>query len=151
MICCFIVRPSAIGGFEILQLRREPADYMGGTWATVYGQIEKDETAIVAALRELREEAGLIPKEFFRLERVNSFFIPGTDTLWHCVQFCAIVAVDAEVLLNAEHDAFRWTSIGSAESEFIWQNDVTTIAEIQTQILRNSPAKPYLRIALSDH
>jgi dATP pyrophosphohydrolase len=151
MIGCFVVRPSAIGGFEILQLRREPADYMGGTWATVYGQIEDGETAVSAALRELHEEASLIPKELYRMERVNSFYIPGTDTLWHCVQFCALVAADAKVILNAEHDAFRWISIGSAQTEFIWQNDVTTIAEIQTTILRNSAAKPFLRIVFPNH
>jgi hypothetical protein len=40
--------------------------------------------------------------------------------------------------------------MSAAQSEFFWQNDVTTIAEIETIILRNSPVKPHLRIALPD-
>src|SRR3982750_4603443 len=110
MAACFVVRPGEAGGrHEFLQLRRAPDDFMGGAWSTVRGKIEEGETAWGAALRELREEAGIEPVEFYQLDTVDIFYLHGDDTLWHCPGFCAVVGRDVKVILNAEHDAFRWT------------------------------------------
>ena len=81
---------------------------MGGTWQTVYGQSKAGEKAPTAVLRELKEETGLLPAELYRLEGVNVFYVVPHDTIWHCIQFCAIVDRRQPVKLNREHDASRW-------------------------------------------
>jgi dATP pyrophosphohydrolase len=148
MVCCYIVRPDASGGNEFLQIRRHADDFMGGTWQTVYGQSEPRETAVAAALRELREETRLVPAEFYRLEHVSIFYTIAHDTLWHCVQFCAIVGREVGVTLNAEHTEFRWLSAAEAIKEFMWEDDRRAVAEIIREILGDGPAKPHLRIML---
>src|SRR5436305_1491279 len=97
MITCYVVRKDG-DSHQFLQLRRIPHDFMGGTWQAISGGIEPEETAWQAALRELNEEAGLMPIEFYRLPVVNTFYIAEHDTLWHTVPFCAIVAPEALVI-----------------------------------------------------
>jgi dATP pyrophosphohydrolase len=132
--------------YEFLQMRRAASDYLGGSWQTVLGQIETGETAVAAALRELKEEVGLVPMEFYQLDQVSVFFIASRDTIYHCVQFCAFVSADSKVTLNEEHDAFRWLAANEAEPAFLWPGDRQGVREILSQILTNGPSKSHMRI-----
>ena len=122
---------------------------MGGTWQLISGGIEPDETAWQAALREMWEETRLTPKEFYRLGTLASFYRPDKDTLNTAPMFCAIVAEDAEVQINSEHDQFEWVSVDSAWSRLMWPSDHSGLAEVKSVILENGRAKEYLRIPLS--
>src|SRR5258708_4951068 len=78
MVACFVVREGPPpGSHELLQLRRSPDDLLGGAWSTVRGKIEQGEKAWQAALRELREEAGISPLEFYQLDTVDIFYLHG--------------------------------------------------------------------------
>ncbi len=146
MVQCYVVREAAGGGHEFLQLRRVPSDFMGGTWQNVYGGIKESETAWQAALRELREETGLTPLEFYQLDTVNSFYLAHDDCIWNCPGFCAIVSPSAEVVLNEEHDAYRWVQRDDYAAGLMWPGERAACAELCREILDNGPAKPYLRI-----
>jgi dihydroneopterin triphosphate diphosphatase len=144
---CFVVRPAG-QAHEFLQLLRAPGKYMGETWQLVTGGIEPDETAWQTALRELREETGLTPAEFYQLDVVNTFYIARSDTIFHSPMFCAIVAPQAQVRLNPEHTDFRWTPRSRIESSLMWPGEKTALRELMAEILDNGPAKPYLRLEL---
>jgi 8-oxo-dGTP pyrophosphatase MutT (NUDIX family) len=149
MVSCYVARPAADGGkHEFLQLRRSKDDYMGGTWQAIYGQSEEGESPVAAVVRELREEAGLIARELYRLDQVSVFYIASTDTMWHCVPFCAIVTREQPVVLNDEHDAARWVPSADAEEVFMWKDNRDAIRDIQGYILVDSVAKPHMRIPL---
>jgi dihydroneopterin triphosphate diphosphatase len=149
MISCYVTRPTVDrSGHEFLQLRRSKGDFMGGTWQAVYGQSVAGETPVAAVLRELREETGLIPAEMYRLDRVAVFYVSADDTLWHCIPFCAIVKAEQKIVLNDEHDDFRWVSMEEAPKLFMWQDNRDALQCIQNEILAESLAKPYLRIPL---
>jgi len=147
MISVYVIRPAATS-HEILQLRRAQNDYMGGTWQTVRGTMEANETAWQAALRELKEETGLTPTEFYKLSLLEIFYLTHDETIWHCPAFCALVAADANVILNEEHDAARWLPIESAAKDFMWPAEPQAIAELTREIINTGPAKPYLEIKL---
>jgi dATP pyrophosphohydrolase len=149
MVACFVVRPDDNGSLsEFLQLRRSPGETLAGAWSTVRGKIEDAETAWAAALRELAEEAGLIPDEFFQLDTVDIFYLHADDTLWHCPGFCAVVGRDVNVMLNEEHDALRWVRRTDIDHSFIWPGERAQLAEACREILDGGPARAYLRIAL---
>lgn len=147
MVSCYVVRPAPDGrSHEFLQLRRSPGKYLAGAWSTVRGKIEPGEKAWQAALRELREEAGISPVEFFQLDTVDIFYLWGDDTLWHCPGFCAVVDVDMPITINDEHDAMRWVSRDENNEKFIWPGERAQLAELCREVLDNGPAKIYLRI-----
>src|SRR4051794_14539518 len=126
MVCCFVVRPDPSGALgEVLQLRRAPGDFMGGAWSIVRGRIEHGEKAWQAALRELREEAGLAPAagQFYQLDTVDTFYLAADDSVWHVPGFCAVVSRDVQVTLNEEHDGFRWVCRDRFAQDFMWPGE----------------------------
>ena len=148
MVACFVVREAQPRQHEFLQLRRSPDEFLGGAWSTVRGKIESGEKAWQAALRELREEAGITPTDFYQLDTVDIFYLHGDDTLWHCPGFAALVPHDTPVTLNPEHDAFRWTPRTEIDHAFMWPGERAQLAELCREILDHGPAKPYLHIPL---
>ena len=149
MITVFVVRPDASGrSHEFLQLRRDRDDYMGGTWQIIRGGIEAGESPVAAALREMREESGLTPLEFYRLSSVESFYTAVDDTLWHSISFCAIVDRTQPVKLNEEHDDHRWIARSEMDENLMWASERHLLIDLCRDILDNGPAKPFLRIDL---
>ena len=149
MITVFVVRPDESGvSQEFLQLHRVPEDYLGNTWQFVRGSVDEGETFLSGALRELREETGLTPREFYRLGAVESFYTAVDDTLWHSVAFCAIVDCQQEVQLNDEHDAFRWVPRNQLDPQLMWASERALLPDLCRDILDNSIAKPHLRLEI---
>ena len=147
MVACYAVRPGERpGDYEFLLLRRAPGEFMAGAWSVVRGTSEAGETAHAAAVRELREETGLAPGEFYQLDTVDVFYLAAGDTIWHCPGFCAIVGREAEVVLNEEHDAYRWVERSRIAEEVLWPGERNQLAELCREVLDNGRAKPYLRI-----
>jgi len=146
MICCYVIRRDERDlAWEFLQIKRRSGDFMGNTWQTVYGGIEPNETAWQAAIREVKEETALVPRELYRLEPVDIFYIAPQDTLWHCVQFAAVVDHADAITLNEEHTASRWLAQTEAARNFMWLANRQAIEHI-VQLLSDDPAKPYARI-----
>jgi dATP pyrophosphohydrolase len=149
MITCFVVRPTESGDLaEFLQLRRAKGEFLEGVWGPIHGRIERGETAWQAALRELREESGLTPLEFYQLDTINQFYLVAGDCVWHVPGFCAVVGRDVTIKLNEEHDESRWIARSRIDQDFLWPGERRQARELAREILDNGPAKSYLRIQL---
>ena len=105
----------------VLVLRRAPSGGRSpGTWEAVHGAIEAGETAVQAALRELREETGLEPARLYNASRVDAFYRHAQDEVALIPVFVAVVARDAAVRVSAEHDAFEWLAPAAALERVTW-------------------------------
>ncbi|HEY0009117.1 MAG TPA: NUDIX domain-containing protein [Tepidisphaeraceae bacterium] len=144
-----VIRQTSSGG-ELLLALRAPSRYMGETWQLITGKVEPGEPVWQAALRELKEETGLAPVEFYRLTTLATFYHPTDDSLNTGVMFCAIVAPDAAVKLNDEHTAFRWIAAHDAPAALTWPADKAAFAEVDREILNDGPLRTHLRIKLDN-
>jgi dihydroneopterin triphosphate diphosphatase len=149
MVNCHVARPGARRSWSSSCVPGcSPGETLAGAWSVVRGAIEEGETAWQAALRELSEETGLRPAEFYQLDTIDMFYLVTGDSLWHVPGFCAVVPRDAEVVLNDEHDAVRWVPRDRIDADFLWPGERNQLVELCREILDDGPAKPYLRIPL---
>lgn len=106
------------GGAEFLLLRRAAGVAYAGAWRMVGGKIEPGETAWQAALRELAEETGRVPLRAWTVPSVNAFYEWQTDRLNLIPAFAA--ELDADPVLDREHDAFAWLPPAEAAARPVW-------------------------------
>lgn len=127
---------------ELLQLHRsEEAKTLRGTYQPVMGHIEKGETAVDAALREMQEELGLSIRDagfrgLWQLEQVHPFFLASSDAVVMSPRFVAEVSLDWEPRLNGEHDGFRWVPAHQAMRYFMWPGQLNAVREIVDVVFR---------------
>lgn len=138
-------------GAELLLLRRAKQPLIG-TWHPVLGHIESGETAVAAAMRELREEVGLTRADpgwlgLYALEQVHPFYIAALDQIVMTPRFAAEVGSAFTPRLNHEHDSHRWVRAEGAAREMMWPGQRAAVREIAEHLLaKESAARAWLRI-----
>lgn len=133
---------------DILLVKRAPGRYMAGTWQLVSGGLEPGEEAWKAALREMREETGLVPHELYRLSTLTRFYRSDNDSLNTAPMFCALVSEAARAVPNDELSAVEWVNVFDARSWLMWPTDREALDEVVSVILGNGSARPFLRIPI---
>lgn len=129
---------------RMLLLRRH-SSYLDGVWSYVAGHVEEGETGWQAALRELREETGLVPETFYATSFCEEFYDAAGDCIQLVPAFVARVAAHAEVRLNAEHSAFRWVNLSEAAEALPFGSLRALIAHVQREFVEREP-HPALRL-----
>jgi dihydroneopterin triphosphate diphosphatase len=132
----YVLRQAARKKLEFLALRRGKADRCPGAWETVHGKIEGNETPVAAALRELREETGLVPVRLYNVSRVESFYLHRTNEVALLPVFAAFVERDAAVRTSSEHDAAQWLSARDALRRFAWPRERRAVMDIVSLLVK---------------
>ncbi|MDA3860277.1 MAG: NUDIX domain-containing protein [Melioribacteraceae bacterium] len=105
---------------EYLIMKRGPNEIYPNVWQMVTGSIEQDEKAFETAIREIKEETSLVPKSFWNVPNVNSFYSANDDSINMVPVFVAEVGKDCEVILSVEHSEYLWCSNEKAKELFAW-------------------------------
>ncbi len=105
-LVCDIIVKHADGGWLLMQ--RDPRKPWGGMWeATAGGSALTGETPLECAVRELREETGIVATD---LTQVGTVIAPEKCAIY--VEFLCVTGWDKEAvtLQEGETVAFRWVS-----------------------------------------
>lgn len=108
-------------GIEFLLLKRSEAEIYPGLWQMVSGKIRKGEEAYKTALREVKEETGLVPKKFWVAPNVNSFYYPEKDYISLLPVFAALVDSKSKVKISNEHSEYKWVKPSKAKKMLAWE------------------------------
>ncbi len=134
-------------GLRFLLLNRAPDNSYPGIWQPVAGKIRPGETAWEAGLRELQEETGFTPKQFYTLDHVSSYYLHRTDEIIHVPAFMAEVDyIDPD--LNHEHNAFQWLFLEEALELASWHPYRKSLEAIP-RLLETGPALKLAQIDIS--
>ncbi|MEO6798316.1 MAG: NUDIX domain-containing protein [Rhodanobacter sp.] len=113
---------------------------LAGAWSYVAGHLEEGEFLWQCALRELAEETSLRPLALYATDKCEEFY----DVVGECIQvvpaFLAVVADDATVQLNGEHDAFRWVSVLEAVNGLPFGGQRELFAHVQREFIERTPS-----------
>jgi 8-oxo-dGTP pyrophosphatase MutT (NUDIX family) len=98
--------------------------YEAGHWDFVKGNVEPNESEKDTAMRELKEETGILEAHFiedFR-DTINYFYKRGGKTIYKEVIFFLIQTKDSRVKLSSEHIGYEWLDYQEALERLTFKN-----------------------------
>ncbi|HEX6251065.1 MAG TPA: ATPase, T2SS/T4P/T4SS family, partial [Gemmatimonadaceae bacterium] len=132
--------------WRVLVLQRADDTRCPQAWETVHGRIERGERPEEAALRELREETGLVADRLYNAT-VQPFYLHGWGSVQLSIVFAAVVARE-EIRLSPEHQRYEWLGVQEAIARFIWPRSRTALSEIDSLLASGDagPVEDVLRV-----
>ena len=123
---------------EFLLLKR--LESHGGFWQTVTGSLEETESHVEAAIREVKEETGILAaaEQLIDLQLVNTFeiapqwrvkYAPGVT---HNEEVCFALRIDKqEIQIDPkEHDSWVWADSSRAHELLFWESSKRALATL---------------------
>jgi dihydroneopterin triphosphate diphosphatase len=147
-VCVFrFVRSTA--EYLILQRASEEELYPD-LWQIVTGEVNEDETAVEAALRELREETGCAPVRMWSVPETTTFFDARRNEMNLCPVFCVQVPPDAHVQTSVEHRQYQWLSRSGAMRRLVWPSHRKVVQVVDEYIVNGQEAADCLAVDILD-
>ena len=127
-----------------LIIRRGPG-YLSGTWQMISGRIEHGEKGWEAALREIKEETGVVPDRFYSANTLEAFYEVNQNCINLIPVFVGFIDTGQEVRLSHEHSEYRWITAEEAEDFLVFQQQKEMLEMIEFLFVRCKP-NPMLEI-----
>ena len=124
-----------VSGIEFLLLKRADDQQYPGLWQMVTGKIEGEEKAYQTALREIKEETGLLPVQLWVAPKINSFYEPKDEYICMLPVFAARVEGKTNVILSEEHTEYKWVGKDEAKKLLAWPGQRESVDIIEDYFL----------------
>ena len=102
------------GRVQFLVLLRRPEVVLGNTWHSVHAKVGESETAYEAALREMRQTTGILPRRFYSADLISQFYDHFSDTINLTPVFAGLVEGPGPVILSPDYGDFAWCDMEEA-------------------------------------
>lgn len=136
------------GRVEFLLLRRASSrNTLPGVWQPVTGKRRIRERMLAAAVREVREETGLVPVRWWALETMTIYPDTARDAIIALPLFAAEIPADAAVKLSREHDALEWLRAREAASRVLWESQRRGIKAVKREVLTHARLAKALEVS----
>lgn len=132
---------------KYLLMKRAPGVIYAGSWRMVGGKIEAGEKAYETAIRELREETGLVPDRLWSVPYINSFYEASKDRVNIIPVFAARV-LSADVCLSREHSEYKWCLYDEARELLPWPAQTEGLRIVHEYIVKQKTVSGFVEILL---
>lgn len=146
MVSVVVIRGHGVDA-EVLLLRRAQA-HLHGLWSYIAGHIEPGEKAWQAALRELREEAGLRPHALYSADRCETYYDVREECVAVVPAFVAFVDPAAAVRRDGENDAHQWLPLDAAIPRLAFGGQRELFEQVRREFIDGTPPEA-LRIPMT--
>lgn len=119
------------GEIEFLLLKRASYQWFPNLWQMVSGKIKEGEKAYESALREIKEETGLIPEKFWVVPNISTFYLIEDESINLVPVFVARVNFDSEIKISSEHSEFKWVKGKDAKELLAWPGQRRSVEIIE--------------------
>ncbi len=116
---------------EFLLLKRASYQWFPDLWQMVSGKIKDGEKAYESALREIKEETGLIPEKMWVLPNINSFYLVEDESINLVPVFVARVDMDSIIKISSEHSEYKWVNRKEAKELLAWPGQRRSVEIIE--------------------
>lgn len=99
----------------------------------------EDETAIETAIREIKEETGLIPLKLYSADAVETFYLHSLNKIIFVPVFVAFVKETNVQLCANEHDAYEWLPFEEARLRLVWAEQRRIIEHVHELFVMKQP------------
>jgi dATP pyrophosphohydrolase len=120
---------------EFLLLKRADGEIYSGIWQMVTGSVKENEEAYNTALREIKEETSIIPKKFWVVPHINSFYSRKRNSVCMVPVFAALASELDKVTISDEHDEYKWVSADEARKLLAWEGQRKSVDIIEDYFL----------------
>jgi len=124
--------------WKVLLLRRVGAGRLGATWGQIGGAIEAGETAWEAALREIREEANLVPDRFYSADVCEQFYEAYAECVCIMPVFVAFLDSEQPVVLSEEHSDYRWLTFDEADARLPFAEQRAALRHVEQEFIHRA-------------
>ncbi len=118
------------GKISFLLLKRSVDVIYANQWRMIGGKVQDGETYWQAGLREMKEETGSDPITFWTIPLVNTFYEHQTDTIHQIPAFAAELSQDHNILLNKEHQNYKWLPKKEVKNYLSWPQQIRLISSV---------------------
>lgn len=132
---------------SFLLFRRAKGKIYEGQWRMIGGKVKAQETYWQAALRELKEETNLVPKNFWTIPSINQFYEHSSDKILSIPAFAAEIHRDETIQLDDEHTEFRWIQPKEASTYIQWPEQIRLI-ELTNKLITSNKILDDWRVPL---
>lgn len=129
-------------GIIVYYIERNQVQYLllehrGHAWGFAKGRIEPGEIAEQTAMRETKEETGLIisPDTSFKKEVFYNFTLSSGERIKKSVQYFIGLAPSKDVILSYEHYDYVWLSYNAALEKLTHLNAKEVLEEAHKHII----------------
>ncbi|MBU1099004.1 MAG: NUDIX pyrophosphatase [Bacteroidetes bacterium] len=133
---------------EFLLLKRSQTEIYPNIWQMVTGSIKKGEKAYETALREVHEETGLSPVEFWVVPHTNSFYSHERDVMCLVPVFVMRVEAKSQVKISDEHSEFMWVNKEKAIELLAWQGQRKSVEIIHEYIIMEKSKLVFVKLSI---
>lgn len=108
-----------------------------GYWDFSKGHLEKDETELVAAIRELKEETGITNITFVEgfEHKLSYYFMKEHQKIFKEVTYFLAETNEDKVIISEEHVGFLWAPYNKAMEMMAFENSKETLKKANNAIL----------------